>query len=103
MPHLNPFIKQTLIKTIVGFLNSKGGTIFIGVDDATGRVEGVSMNRKEMDLFRLSVKQMLEKVEPKVDLVNQEEVGVEFVPVLEEREEGRAERRGEEGRRGTEI
>lgn len=35
-----------LLKTIVSFLNSKGGTIFIGAEDSTGEVKGVSIERK---------------------------------------------------------
>lgn len=33
--------RRTLIKTILSFLNSKGGTIYIGVEDNKGEVKGV--------------------------------------------------------------
>jgi hypothetical protein len=39
-----------------------------------------------MDEFKLMIKQMLEKVQPTVDLIKSEEVSVEFVPVLEGKE-----------------
>ena len=39
-----------------------------------------------MDEFRLVVKHMLEKVVPAIDLVKEEEVCVEFIPVLEDKE-----------------
>lgn len=34
---------KTLLKTIISFLNSKGGTIYIGVEDNKGEVKGVQM------------------------------------------------------------
>lgn len=86
IPIKEKYFKSVLLKTIVAFMNGKGGTIFIGVDDATGQVLGMTLGRKEMDEFRLVVKQMLEKVIPAVDLVKEEEVFVEFVPVLEGKE-----------------
>lgn len=33
--------KVTLLKTIVSFLNSQGGTIYIGIEDKQGSVQGV--------------------------------------------------------------
>lgn len=41
----------------------------MGVDDSSGQVVGVNLGRKEMDEFKLMIKQMLEKVEPAVDLI----------------------------------
>ena len=38
--------KWTLLKTIVAFLNTKGGTIYIGIEDSDGKVNGFPMNRK---------------------------------------------------------
>lgn len=35
--------RWNLLKTICSFLNSKGGTIFIGADDTTGEVRGIKM------------------------------------------------------------
>jgi predicted HTH transcriptional regulator len=32
---------RTLVKTVISFLNSKGGTIYIGVEDSKGEVKGV--------------------------------------------------------------
>jgi predicted HTH transcriptional regulator len=45
-PIKGSFLKLTLLKTIVGFMNSKGGTLYMGVDDASGNVEGVTLGRK---------------------------------------------------------
>jgi predicted HTH transcriptional regulator len=60
--------KWVLLKTITGFLNCKGGTIYIGVDDRTGKVEGLEINRKEQDDFKLSIKALVERINPVVDL-----------------------------------
>ena len=32
---------KILLKTVLSFLNSKGGTIYIGVEDSKGEVKGV--------------------------------------------------------------
>ena len=74
--------KWIILKTIVGFLNSKGGTIYIGVDDAQGQVIGQTIARKDQDEFQLFLKGLIEKIRPEVDLVNREEVKVSFVPVV---------------------
>ena len=41
-----------MLKTLVGFLNNEGGTIFIGVRDESGDVVGVKHTDKEIDQFR---------------------------------------------------
>ena len=66
--------KRTMLKTIVSFLNSRGGTIYIGINDSSGAVEGQVLDRKQSDNFRLWLKQLLEKVHPRVDLSNRQEV-----------------------------
>jgi predicted HTH transcriptional regulator len=38
--------KWIILKTITGFLNSKGGTIYIGVEDKKGEVMGLELSRK---------------------------------------------------------
>jgi predicted HTH transcriptional regulator len=35
-----------LLRTLTGFLNSRGGTIFIGVEESQGEVRGMALNRK---------------------------------------------------------
>jgi len=45
-PIKESFLKENLLKTIVGFMNSKGGTIFMGVNDSNGSVQGVRLGRK---------------------------------------------------------
>ena len=41
--------KWNLLKTICAYLNSKGGTIYIGVEDKDGKVIGNILQRKEQD------------------------------------------------------
>jgi len=67
-------IKWALLKTIVSFLNSQGGTIYLGIEDNEGSVQGQLLTRKEQDSFKLFVKQLLERVHPKIDLNNRQEV-----------------------------
>lgn len=66
--------KWTILKTIISFLNCKGGTIYIGVEDSEGAVIGLALERKERDTFKLYMKQLIEKIYPKVDLNNRQEV-----------------------------
>lgn len=66
--------KWILLKTMTGFLNSKGGTIYIGVEDKQGQVIGLELKRKEQDEFLLFLKGFIERIRPAVDLVNREEV-----------------------------
>lgn len=73
--------KYILLKTITGFLNSKGGTIYIGVEDTKGVVQGQKISRKEQDEFMLFIKFFVEKIRPAVDLVNKEEVKVLTIQV----------------------
>jgi len=45
-PIKEAYLKQNLVKNIVAFMNSKGGTIFMGVDDSNGEVVGAALGRK---------------------------------------------------------
>jgi predicted HTH transcriptional regulator len=66
--------KWTILKTITSFLNCKGGTIYIGVEDKEGAIHGIFLERKERDNFSLFMKHLIEKIHPKVDLSSKEEV-----------------------------
>ena len=81
MPLREDKATRTILKTIVSFLNSRGGTIYIGIEDSKGAVQGQFLDRKTRDNFRLWLKQMLEKVHPKVDLNNRQEVLTQYIPV----------------------
>ena len=65
----------------MAFLNSKGGTIYIGGEDRSGEVKGYHLPRKEQDEFKLLVHHLVEKIVPTVDLMEQEEISVFCVPV----------------------
>lgn len=47
-------IKDSLKKEIVSFLNSKGGTIFIGIDDATKEIIPLSDKEKDINMCKIS-------------------------------------------------
>lgn len=66
--------KWILLKTLVGFLNSKGGTIYIGIEDNEGQVVGQEIKRKQRDEFLLFIKTLADKIVPPVDFFNREEV-----------------------------
>jgi len=74
--------KWTLLKTIVSFLNTKGGTIYIGVEDTNCKVVGKLLPSKTRDEFKLYLLQLVEKIQPQVDLIQKEEIIVQFVPVV---------------------
>lgn len=67
-------MKWSILKAIVSFLNTKGGTILIGVSPRSSKVDGLFLERKERDNFKLTLKQLIEKIFPKVDLNNRQEV-----------------------------
>jgi predicted HTH transcriptional regulator len=49
LPLSEPKSKWNILKTIVSFLNSKGGTIYIGVEDVNCKVLGKSLTSKSRD------------------------------------------------------
>ena len=66
--------KWNLLRTICSLLNSKGGTIYIGAEDRTGEVKGISIQRKEQDDFKIFVQQLTERIQPPLDLCDREDV-----------------------------
>lgn len=64
--------KLILLKAITGFLNSKGGTLYIGVRDFEGTVEGVVMSRKEQDEMTRVILELTDRIEPRLDYNNRE-------------------------------
>lgn len=71
--------KWILLKTMVGFLNSKGGVIYVGIEDNQGRVIGQKLARKEKDDFLLFIKSLGDRIIPAVDFYNKEEVHMIFL------------------------
>lgn len=74
IPFKDETVKWSVLKSIVSFLNFKGGVIYIGIDEKQGTVKGLFLERKERDNFKLSTKQLIEKIYPKVDLNHKQEV-----------------------------
>jgi predicted HTH transcriptional regulator len=74
--------KWSLLKTIVSFLNSKGGTIFVGVEDNNCKVVGKLLSGKVRDEFKLTLKHLTERIVPAIDLTDKEELSVQFIPVV---------------------
>ncbi|XP_046343691.2 uncharacterized protein LOC124124541 isoform X2 [Haliotis rufescens] len=69
-------------KSVCAFLNTNGGTLFIG-EDNHGNVVGVVGDQEEEDRQRLTINQVIESITPPVlsDLYS-----IDFVPVLNESE-----------------
>ena len=68
---------DTVIKYICGFLNSKGGTLYFGINN-DGIVKGTDIKEYEIQSFKKKLYDSLKKFVPPVD---EEEVNVNFVPV----------------------
>lgn len=51
----NENTQKSILKTIVGFLNHKGGIIFIGVKDINNEVVGVHETDKQIDAIRVNL------------------------------------------------
>jgi len=74
--------KYTLLKTINAFLNTKGGSIYLGVEDSNCKVKGYYLSLKQQDEFKFFVKGLVEKMHPPIDFSNREEVTTSFLPVM---------------------
>jgi len=67
-----------LQKTICGFLNRRGGRIYLGIhDDKT--VYGMKLTPKQRDELKLDIQSMIRNFEP--DIINSEAVSIVFIPV----------------------
>ncbi len=51
--------RKTIYQTMCAFLNSGGGHIILGIDDATHKIVGISQNRKEIDKYLLSIDNLI--------------------------------------------
>jgi len=67
-----------LQKTICGFLNRRGGRIYLGIhDDKT--VYGIRLTPKQRDDLKLDIQSLIKNFEP--DIINSETVSIVFIPV----------------------
>ena len=67
----------TITRYISGFLNSKGGTLYYGIDD-NGLIKGINIRDYEIDNFKKKVYEELSKFRPKVDSTL---VKIKFTPL----------------------
>ncbi len=73
---------MTLCKTIVGFLNSAGGIIYLGIKEESNRLRkttGISLNEREKEELLVNVRQICEKIYP--DIIFTRLFQVKFVPI----------------------
>ena len=71
-------IQGRLEKLFCAFLNTNGGRIYLGVRDTDSCVFGLDLTTKDFDLLRLSVGEIMKRIEPKPE---SNEYEVHFVPV----------------------
>jgi hypothetical protein len=74
-------IKRILRSTINSLVNTRGGAIYLSVDDATGCVVGLPLTRKEQDLYRMSIEDLVREFTPSLPLAK-ECIRTLFLPVL---------------------
>jgi len=70
---------ETVTKYICGFLNSKGGTLYFGINDS-GVIKGIEVNDKQIQSFSRKLRSALTKFKPPV--LSEEEVKIDYVPVV---------------------
>lgn len=58
VPFKEDSVKWSIVKAIISFLNSKGGTIYVGIESKKGKVQGLFLEHKERDSFKLTLKQL---------------------------------------------
>ena len=73
----NEFHKKDIIKQYLGFLNSKGGRIYIGVED-TKKVFGLNLKYKERDTLRSDLIALANDIYPSVRV---EKIKIDFIPI----------------------
>jgi len=69
---------DTVAKYICGFLNSKGGILYFGINDS-GAIKGIEMTEKFIQTFIRKLKTTLTNFDPPIIL--DDDVTIEFVPV----------------------
>ncbi|KAL4510500.1 hypothetical protein ABPG72_004654 [Tetrahymena utriculariae] len=69
--------REIIKKTITSFLNSQGGTIFLGIRDFDLTVQGVDLSRKNTDELKNIVSEIKRSIEPDCSQL----VNVDFIPV----------------------
>ena len=71
-------MQERLEKLFCAFLNTHGGRVYLGVRDKDSCVFGLDLTTKDFDLLRLSVGEIMKRIEPKPE---SNEYEVHFIPV----------------------
>ncbi|KAM6428756.1 schlafen-like protein 1 [Liasis olivaceus] len=82
--YLTVTLKHHLRKYVCAFLNSEGGSLFVGVED-NGLVRGVKCNHKEEDRIRLLTDSLLKGFKPQVFPTA---YTLSFIPVIKAEDTG---------------
>ncbi|KRW99642.1 hypothetical protein PPERSA_03443 [Pseudocohnilembus persalinus] len=86
------FIIDKLQKLICGMLNSKGGTILIGVHDNSFKVLGLNLTIKQQEDYELFIinkvlnNQSVGIFDPKIT-IDDDEISLRFIPVMNEQKQ----------------
>ena len=74
--------RQILMESICSFLNTKGGFIFIGINDEHNVVQGVELTLKQKDMMKMDIINLvLSSFYPKVEMSEDPMVLIDFIPV----------------------
>lgn len=82
--YLTGTLKHHVRKYVCAFLNSEGGSLFVGVED-NGRVRGVRCNHKDEDQVRLLIDSILKGFKPQVFPTA---YTLSFIPVIKAEDTG---------------
>jgi hypothetical protein len=77
-PDIDNRLRQNLIRQYLGFLNSKGGFIYLGITDLK-EVKGMNLNYKECDNQRSNLFNLTNNFYPRSRL---DKIEISFIPVL---------------------
>ena len=80
-PEIDNRLRQNLIRQYLGFLNSKGGFIYLGITDLK-EVKGMNLNYKECDNQRSNLFNLTNNFYPRSRL---DKIEISFIPVLDQK------------------
>lgn len=79
IPLKEPKHKLIILKTITAFLNTKGGAIYLGVEDGKCEVVGNVVSKPRQQEFRGFIAELLLEIYPRVE---RQDVKTFFIPIL---------------------
>ena len=80
-PDIDYRLRQNLIRQYLGFLNSKGGFIYLGITDLK-EVKGMNLNYKECDNQRSNLFNLTNNFYPRSRL---DKIEISFIPVIDQK------------------